>query len=156
MVKIDIEKTGFPVTIGDVELWFDSSIESLEKFTNIEEISKVRLREISETANHIHFPEEINEETIKDVEDKTIQEALSLSKELIAIQYDLIFGNGTFKTLYEKYPDIFALEKALNAAGKMISEKMDEHIKEMTVSKDKIKKEMLNKKNKKTGVKHDK
>ena len=126
MVKIDIKRTGFPVNVGEVELWFDSSIENLKNFVNVEEIARERIKEISEQAKHIHFPEDINEETIQDVEDETIEEAFSISKEYIAVQYDVIFGEGTFKKIYEVYPDVFALEDAFDLIADGIAERLEE------------------------------
>lgn len=38
-VQIDIQRTGFPVKIGTVELWFDSSVENLRNFFDIEEVT---------------------------------------------------------------------------------------------------------------------
>ena len=126
MVKIDVKRTGFPVNVGEVELWFDSSIENLKNFVNVGEIARERIKEIAEQAKHIHFPEEINEETVQDVEDETIEDAFSVSKEYIAVQYDVIFGDGSFKKIYEVYPDVFALENAFELVADGITERLEE------------------------------
>ena len=36
-IKIELKRTGFPVKIGEVELWFDTSQESLMRFYDLEE-----------------------------------------------------------------------------------------------------------------------
>ncbi|WP_062052348.1 hypothetical protein [Bacillus sp. JCM 19034] len=94
-IKIDIKRTGFPVKVGEVELWFDSSIENLRHFFNVEEIAQEKLREAQEKAKHIHFPDEL--ENIEDVEIETVDAALDVNKEYIAAQYDIVFGDGAFK-----------------------------------------------------------
>ena len=126
MVKIDIKRSGFPVNIGNVELWFDSSIENLKNFVNVEEVARERIKEIASKAKHIHFPEVINEETLEEVEEDTINDAFSISQEYIAVQYDVIFGDGSFKKIYEEYPDVFALEDAFESIAVGITERLEE------------------------------
>ncbi len=148
-VKIDIKRTGFPVKIGDLELFFDSSIENLRRFFDIEEIAQKKLKEAQEKAKYIHFPEDITAESIKDMDVKNVDAALDLNKEFIAAQYDIIFGDGTFKQIYEKYPDVLALEEALEPLGIAIAEKIEQQEKERTERVEAKKKEYLTKKDKK-------
>lgn len=123
-VNINIKRTGFPVKIGALELWFDASLENLRRFFDVEEIAKGKLKEAQEKAKHIHFPEVI--ENIEDVEVETVDAALDVNKEFIAAQYDVIFGDGTFKKIYKEYPDIIALEQALEPIGVAIAKKIEE------------------------------
>ncbi|SDJ67875.1 hypothetical protein [Alkalibacterium thalassium] len=126
VINIPIQRTGFPVKIGSTELWFDSSFENMKRFFNIDDIAKERLEEIREKAEHVHFPEEINEETIETVNVEDMDTAFDVNKEFIAIQYDLMFGEGTFKQLYADIPDIIALEKVLDIVGKSVADKINE------------------------------
>ena len=148
-IQIDIERTGFPVKIGTVELWFDSSLENLRRFINVEELAQQKLKEAQEKAKHIHFPDEIDIETVKNLDEKTIDAAIDLNKEFIAAQYDIIFGDGTFKKLYKVYPDIVALEKALDIVGVAIAQKIEEQEEERQKIVEQKKAEYLNKKKKK-------
>ena len=120
-IKIDIKRTGFPVRIGDLELWFDSSLENLRRFFDIEKIAENKLKEISEKAKHIHFPD-----NSEDLEAEKVDAAFDLQKEYIAIQYDILFGDGKFKEIYEMYPDILALEDILDPIGESISKRIIE------------------------------
>ena len=149
MVQIDVKRSGFPVNVGEVELWFDSSIENLKNFVNVEEIARERIQQIAEQAKHIHFPEDINEETIQDVEDETIEEAFSVSKEYIAVQYDVIFGDGSFKKIYEVYPDVFALEDAFELVAEGITDRLEEENKMRTQKYEQTKLSLLDKKKQK-------
>lgn len=117
-IQIEIKKTGFPVKIGEVELWFNASLENLRRFVNIDELAKKKL---SEVQKKVKLPDEID---TNNLDKKTVDAALDLHKEFIAIQYDLIFGEGTFKKLYKKYPDISALKEALDVAGIAIAERI--------------------------------
>lgn len=148
-IQIDIERTGFPVKIGTVELWFDSSLENLRRFINVDELAQQKLKEAQEKAQHIHFPAEIDVETVQNLDEKTIDAAFDLNKEFIAAQYDIIFGDGTFKKLYAKYPDIIALEKALDIVGVAIAQKIEEQEEERQKLVEQKKLEYLNKKRKK-------
>lgn len=148
-IQIDIERTGFPVKIGTIELWFDSSLENLRRFINVDELAQRKLREAQEKAQHIHFPAEIDVETVQNLDEKTIDAAFDLNKEFIAAQYDIIFGDGTFKKLYKVYPDIIALEKALDIVGVAIAQKIEEQEEERQKLVEQKKLEYLNKKRKK-------
>lgn len=121
-LKVDIQQTGFPVRIGSVELFFDSSLENLVRFINIEKLVQEKLKEAREKAQHIHLPDDAN---IEDLDSKTIDTALDLNKEYIAAQYDIIFGDGTFKKVYEAHPDILALEKAIDIVGVSIAKEIE-------------------------------
>lgn len=145
-IKIDIKRTGFPVKIGDLELWFDSSLENLRRFFNIDEIAQKKLKEAQEKAKHIHFPDDTE---IKDIETKTIDAAIDLNKEFIAAQYDIIFGDGVFKKIYKQYPDILALEDALEPTGLAIAAKIEELEVERTKLIEDKRKEYIAKKAKK-------
>lgn len=129
-IKIGIKRTGFPVKIGEIELWFDSSIENLKKFFNIDKLAAERLEQTKKMAESIVLPDEINEETVKAMDEQTIDDAFNVNKEFIAIQYDLIFGEGTFGKVYEKYPDIMALEDALEQVGQAVAHKVEDMEKE--------------------------
>lgn len=125
-IKIDIKRTGFPVKVGELEFWFDSSIENLRKFFNIDELAQGKLKEAQEKAQHIHFPAEINEETVSNMEVTTVDASIDVHKEFIAAQYDILLGDGAFKRAYAKYPDILALEQALEPIGIAIAKRIEE------------------------------
>lgn len=125
-VKINIERTGFPVKIGTVELWFDSSIESLLRFKNVDTLKNEKLKEVEEKAKHIHFPDDVTDMNVENIDMKTVDAVVDYKKEAIAAEYDIIFGDGTFKKIYKKYPDIMALEKALEVVGTAIAQRIEE------------------------------
>lgn len=143
-VKIDIKRTGFPVKIGSIELWFDSSVENLRNFLNAEEIAQEKLKEAQEKTQHIHFPKD--EEDIKGIDVRSVDAAIDLQSEFIAAQYDIVFGDGTFKNIYKQYPDIIALESALDPLFIAIAKKIDEQEKERSEEVESKKKEYLQKK----------
>lgn len=145
-LKIDIKRTGFPVKIGTVELWFDSSLENLKSFFQVEEIAQKKLEEAQEKAKHIHFPEDMDEENM---DAKTVDAAFDVEKEFLAAQYDIIFGDGSFKKVYKKYPDFWALEETLDTAGVHIAKRIGEIEQERLGKVNAKKEEYLNKKAKK-------
>ncbi|ARK28797.1 hypothetical protein [Halalkalibacter krulwichiae] len=142
-LKIDIKRTGFPVKIGTLELWFDSSLENLRRFFNVEELAEQKLKEAQEKAKHIHFPEVVDVDSL-DLE--VVDAAFDVNKEFIAAQYDIIFGDETFKKIYKVYPDIIALEQALEPIGTAIAKRIEEQEEERSEQIDAKKNEYLNKK----------
>lgn len=151
IINIPIKRTGFPVKIGEVELWFDSSIENVRNFLNIEEVAEEKLKKVREKAKHVHFPQEINDETIEDVKVEDIDTAFDANREFIAIQYDLIFGDGTFKKLYKAIPDIIALDEVLEVVGNSIAERLEQQNEEITERYNDTRSEILEKKKQKQG-----
>lgn len=145
-LNIDLQRTGFPVKIGTIELWFDSSLENLRRFFDVEELAQEKLKEAQEKAKHIHFPNEVELENL-DIE--LVDAAFDVNKEFIAAQYDIIFGDGTFKKIYKEYPDILALENALDPLGLAIAKRIEELEVERTEKVEAKKNEYLNKKAKK-------
>lgn len=144
-IQIDVQRTGFPVKIGTIELWFDSSLENLRRFFNVDEIAQQKLKEAQEKAKHIHFPDEIDVDTIENIDIKTVDAAFDVNKEFIAAQYDVIFGDGTFKRIYDEYPDVLALEQALEPLGKAIAQKIEEQEQERSAKVEEKKNEYLQK-----------
>lgn len=145
-IKIDIKRSGFPITIGEVELWFNTSPESLRRYVEaIEGFSELE-KNMQEKAKDIHLPDDFNVEDIENIDLEMTDKAFELNKEFIGSQYDLIFGVGTFDKLYSVYPDVEALENALNVVGPAINEKLNELEKERNTQVESIKNKYLNKK----------
>ena len=148
VVKIDLERTGFPVMIGEVELFFDCSLENLRTFFNVDEVAQKRLKEVEKKAKHIHFPDDLTEKEYDELEDKEIKlidAGIDYTKEFVAIQYDMIFGEGTFKKIYKEYPDFIALDNALEPLGIAIQERLLEFEQERKDELNKRQMEALNK-----------
>lgn len=126
-VVIDIKRTGFPVKIGVLEMWFDTSNEALTRFYDVEEEAQKRLNEFKKLIIKANIDKDIESDNVTK---ETVLEAIEIEKKLLEIQYDLIFGDGTFEKLYAVYPDYQALEKAFAEVSKLIEEKLNELAKE--------------------------
>lgn len=138
-INISIERSGFPVKIGEFEFWFDTSNEAMQHFINIDQIVNDRynayLAEISERSAKGEFDDAKKGEITEEV----IGQAIELERKQVEIKYDALFGDGTFAKLYKKYPDYLALDDALDQADILIGEELK-----------KIKEERANKVNERT------
>ena len=138
-ININIERSGFPIKIGEFEFWFDTSNEAMQHFINIDQIVNDRynayLAEISERSAKGEFDDAKKGEITEEV----IGQAIELERKQVEIKYDALFGDGTFAKLYEKYPDYLALDDALDQADILIGEELK-----------KIKEERANKVNERT------
>lgn len=143
LVNIDIQRTGFPIKIGKIELWFDSSLENLKKFFNMEEISQELLKDAQEKAQAIKLPKDVDAETMSI---GTVNEAMDVQKTFLGVQFDIIFGDGTFDKLYNAYPDILALEQTFEIVGVAIADKLETMEIDRTISTAKKKTDFLAKK----------
>lgn len=121
-INIPLKRSGFEVKIGDVELWVDTSAENLKKITRANAFVDERLKKLD--IKDINLPDEITVESVEGMDPDVLDNAFEIYKEYIAAQYDVIFGDGTFKKIYKKHPDVSALEEALEAAMPAIAERL--------------------------------
>lgn len=133
MVDIQVKRSGFTVSIGGHEFWFDLRAEKVKEYAEIEERVNKRLQEIQK---------EIIDKAVLNgtkVNIDNIDGAVELTKETCKLNYDLTFGEGTFDILYKDFPDVQALINAWIEVQAYIEVKL-EQLKEESeqASKDKV------------------
>lgn len=138
MINIDLKRTGFPVKIGVVELWFDTSQERLLEFFDIEAEVSRRFNEYEKQIIEANLSKRIEDEGITK---EVAKGALDLETKYLEINYDLLFGDGTFNKLYETYPDKEALESTLE----VVSREIEIKLKELAIEREKIVKQKTKK-----------
>lgn len=127
VTEINVERTGFPVTLNGVKLWFSTSPESLLKYVNLSDVVFQKEKELAKEAENLKLPDakKIEESQSVSAEDvSAFNKALDFKKQIVAIQYDELFGLGTFEKVYKALPDTEALEGALQQIGDMIAERL--------------------------------
>lgn len=141
-ISVDVVRSGFPVSIGPVELWFDTSDEFLVTFFDLEQKAQKRLAEFEKSIVEANLDNSLEEGITKD----TLIGAIDLEKKLLEIQYDLLFGDGTFKKLYAEFPDHQALDLTLEKVATLIEAKLSE----LKIERENVVKERINKYKKKS------
>ncbi|HEL2253709.1 TPA: hypothetical protein U1Z40_000554 [Streptococcus suis] len=141
-ISVDVVRSGFPVSIGPVELWFDTSDEFLVTFFDLEQEAKKRLAEFEKSIVEANLDNSLEEGITKD----TLLGAIDLEKKLLEIQYNLLFGDGTFQKLYAEFPDHQALDLTLEKVATLIEAKLSE----LKIERENIVKERINKYKKKS------
>ncbi|MEG3273005.1 hypothetical protein RFK58_10335 [Streptococcus suis] len=141
-ISVDVVRSGFPVSIGPVELWFDTSDEFLVTFFDLEQEAQKRLAEFEKSIVEANLDNSLEEGITKD----TLIGAIDLEKKLLEIQYDLLFGDGTFKKLYAEFPDHQALDLTLEKVATLIEAKLSE----LKIERENVVKERINKYKKKS------
>jgi len=86
-IKIQTKQTYVPVILGDLELKFDISDESILKLEKSAGKVKSELEKVKVTS-------------------KNEEEALEKSKQALKKGYDFLFGEGTFEKVYELSPSV--------------------------------------------------
>lgn len=119
-IKIDIKKKGFPVTIGEIELWIDTSIESMQRLANAESEIERRLEKLRVEAKDVNVSEDV-----ENVNVEMVNKAIELYKKTVKVQYDVVFGEGTFDKIYKKYPDLSALERVIDDVMPAIAKEIE-------------------------------
>ncbi|HEL2235859.1 TPA: hypothetical protein TZH51_001074 [Streptococcus suis] len=141
-ISVDVVRSGFPVSIGPVELWFDTSDEFLVTFFDLEQEAQKRLAEFEKSIVEANLDKKLEEGITKD----TLLGAIDLEKKLLEIQYDLLFGDGTFEKLYAEFPDHQALDLTLEKVAALIEAKLSA----LKIERENIVKERINKYKKKS------
>lgn len=147
VLSIDVQRSGFPVKVAGVELWFDTSLENIQKFLSVEQLAQEKLVAAQEVAAGIELPDELSAETM---DGATAEAAMFVHREFVKALYDITFGDGSFDKIYEVVPDVVALEDTYNVLGVAVAQRMGEMQEERgKVTQDKIQKYLKKKKAKK-------
>ena len=124
-ISINIKRSFLPIKIGEVELEFDTSLENISRLATLQEeitdrFNKYQL-ELLERSNNGEFDD------VKDgvINKQVIDEAFELRKKMTEIKYDVLFGDGTFAKLYERYPDVESLDSAFNDVDTLLGAELE-------------------------------
>lgn len=125
VISIDIKRSYLPIKIGDVELQFDTSLENISRLSTLQQdiadrFNKYQL-ELLDRSNNGEF-DDLKEGVINK---KVIDEAFEIQKKMTEIKYDVLFGDGTFAKLYERYPDLDALDHAFDEVDTLLGAELD-------------------------------
>lgn len=123
-LNFELKKSGFPITIGNIEFFFETSGEKINEYLNRQEKNIVEFekieKEVLEVGDLSDFEEE-NQEQNKDVKMK-IDKVISLTKEMARLEYDTLLGDGSFEKIYEEFPDVTELRAVYIAIDDAVSE----------------------------------
>ena len=124
-ISIDIKRSYLPVKIGEIELQFDTSLENISRLATFQQdiadrFNKYQL-ELLERSNNGEF-DDLKEGVINK---QVIDEAFEIQKKMTEIKYDVLFGDGTFAKLYDRYQDIEALASAFDEVDTLMGAAFD-------------------------------
>ncbi|MES5415652.1 hypothetical protein ABVF54_14850 [Enterococcus mundtii] len=133
-ININVKRTGFPIGLANpqtderIELWFDSSIESLKKFLDVDKLALEKYEKVKEYASKYaeSLPEDRKMSDEIEVDEESINAAIDFNKGIIGVKYDLLFGEGTFERLYEAFPDFEALSETYELVDQAIATRIKE------------------------------
>ena len=141
MLNIEVKKKGFPIKIGEVEVWFDMSIEQQERLPQVQRDFHIQMEHIQKEAQEI-----AENSTMTDEELST--RSLEAYRKALEIAYDEIFGIGTFNKLYSTYPSVESLTDVYVAISENIVTQIEKYNKERIKELEKTKAKYLKKKKK--------
>lgn len=121
-LNINVERTGFPVTLSGLNFFFDCSAEHIEEY-------KVKYAEVEKKLNESKDDD--------DIESK---------KEALGLGYDVMLGDGAFSKLYKEVPDLIAWINAFFDLASGIAQNIDEFKQEQESKSNNVQKEYLKKK----------
>lgn len=131
-ISIDIKRSFLTIKIGDVELQFDTSLENISRLSTFQQdiadrFNKYQL-ELLDRSNNGEF-DDLKEGVINK---QVIDEAFEIQKKMTEIKYDVLFGDGTFAKLYERYPDVESLDSAFDDVDTLLGAELERMAQERT------------------------
>lgn len=131
-ISIDIKRSYLPIKIGDVELQFDTSLENISRLSMLQQdiadrFNKYQL-ELLGRSNNGEF-DDLKEGVINK---QVLDEAFEIQKKMTEIKYDVLFGDGTFAKLYERYPDVESLDSAFADIDTLLGAELEKMAQERT------------------------
>ena len=124
-ISIELKRNYIPINIGEIELQFDTSLENISRLSTLQQdiadrFNKYQL-ELLERSNNGEF-DDLKEGVINK---QVIDEAFDIQKKMTEIKYDVLFGDGTFAKLYERYPDVESLDLAFDDVDTLLGAELE-------------------------------
>ena len=124
-ISIELKRNYIPINIGEIELQFDTSLENISRLSTLQQdiadrFNKYQL-ELLDRSNNGEF-DDLKEGVINK---QVLDEAFEIQKKMTEIKYDVLFGDGTFAKLYDRYPDIEALDSAFDEVDTLLGAELD-------------------------------
>lgn len=124
-ISIELKRNYIPINIGEIELQFDTSLENISRLSTLQQdiadrFNKYQL-ELLDRSNAGEF-DDLKEGVINK---QVIDEAFEIQKKMTEIKYDVLFGDGTFAKLYDRYQDIEALDSAFDEVDTLMGAEFD-------------------------------
>lgn len=146
MININIERPGFSIKVGEIELWFDMSLEKQERMPTIQKDFHNQMKFIeAETSKLLKEVEESDGSNQEEINKK----ALEAYKKVLEIAFDEIFDEGTFNKLYGVYPYVESLTDVYVSISENIGIQIEKYNKKRVNEFENKKNKYLKKKNKK-------
>ncbi|MCO5468794.1 hypothetical protein NG876_12560 [Enterococcus faecium] len=116
-MEFQLERSGFPIKIGELEFFFGTEVEELLRFFDVQDELEVKQKELSK-----------QQEELKNIDNSTKEYGLlqiNLLKEVLKAKYDALLGDGSFAKLYGKYPYISQLDSLFDTLEFEVAEEIE-------------------------------
>lgn len=154
MLTFDIKRSGFPIKVGEVEFFFDTSVEKLREFWARQEEYQAKRTQIEKEAAELVSSADIDEENPEYVHKlyQSLDKTMGFTKKLIKNDYDALLGEGSFDKLYAVYPDVDQLQAIFDDIAEAVADAIETDAKKRSDEMQAKKAELLKKK----AIKHKK
>lgn len=147
-LNFELKKNGFPITVGENEFFFDTSMEALAEWAEKEERVNIEVvkaqKEVDEIGSISHLNPEIKEEQ---EEAKTkIKQLISAQEKVLRLKYDFILGDGAFDKIYATFKDLDRLAEIFDSISEAVDQAIYDNHAQRAKNYDKQRAAMLKKK----------
>lgn len=122
-MQFEIKRSGFPITIGDIGFFFDTSVEKLTRFFDAQDGIEEKVKPLLKKREKFEVDPE-------NLQKSDVEKLIEISNELNTIQYDALLGDGSYEQIYEKYPDAVQLFDLFDPIAESVIESIENDAKD--------------------------
>lgn len=112
-LNFELKKNGFPINIGGVEFFFETSTEKLKEFFVRQELYEAEFEKLQVEFTTLTGISELDEEIPEEYAKMKVEidKMLDLTKRTTRADYDALLGEGAFDKIYEAFHDLDKLKE---------------------------------------------
>lgn len=122
-MQFEIKRSGFPINIGEIEFFFGTTVEELTRFFDVQDEVEEKIAPLVKKREKLVIDQE-------NITKSDAESLIEISKELNAIQYDALLGDGSYEKIYSKYQDAIQLFDLFDPIFENIIEAIENYAKE--------------------------
>lgn len=112
-LNFELKKNGFPIIIGGIEFFFDTSTEKLKEFFVRQELYEAEFEKLQVEFTKLTGISDLDEENPEEYAKMKVEidKTLDLTKRTTRADYDALLGEGAFDKIYEAFHDLDKLKE---------------------------------------------
>jgi uncharacterized protein with von Willebrand factor type A (vWA) domain len=122
-MQFEIKRSGFPINIGEIEFFFETTVEELTRFFDVQDEVEEKIAPLVKKREKLVIDQE-------NITKRDAESLIEISNELNAIQYDALLGEGSYEKIYSQYQDAVQLFDLFDPIAENVAEAIENDAKD--------------------------